>query len=221
MLVTLAIHFSGRDGAPSSSSSNYSSTPAAISAEDGPSAYYLSRVSEGGAGLVGNDNADDDDEFGDVDDNRGGGGGGHRAKGGGRGGFGREKGDVSSPLELPAGCPVLENRAPDFGGDEYLPNEVEVVVVASRGAERPRGPPWPGEGAGRVWALEGWGKGANQQVALSKLPPRLPVRVPKCHLLLQKCHLGPRRLRGGRPPWRVTGALMGREWHISGALIGH
>jgi hypothetical protein len=133
MLVTLAIHFSGRDGAPSSSSSNYSSTPAAISAEDGPSAYYLSRVSEGGAGLVGNDNADDDDEFGDVDDNRGGGGGGHRAKGGGRGGFGREKGDVSSPLELPAGCPVLENRAPDFGGDEYLPNEVEVVVVASRG----------------------------------------------------------------------------------------
>ena len=67
--------------------------------------------------------------------------------------------------------------------------------MASRGAERPRGPPWPGEGAGRVWALEGWGKGANQQVALSKLPPRLPVRVPKWHLLLQKWHLEPLYMR--------------------------
>ena len=48
------------------------------------------------------------------------------------------------------------------------------MVVASRGAERPRGPPRPGEGAGRVWGLEGRGKGANQQVPTSKLAPRLP-----------------------------------------------
>ena len=61
------------------------------------------------------------------------------------------------------------------------------MVVASRGAERRRGAPRPGEGAGRVWALEGWGKGANQQVALSKLPPRLPVSVPKCHLRCCEC----------------------------------
>ena len=91
----------------------------------------------------------------------------------------------------------------NISGWKRVREAVRGVVVASRGAERPRGPPWPGEGAGRVWALEGWGKGANQQVPLSKLAPRLPVRVPKWHLLLQKWHLEPRRLRGGR----------GRPWH--------
>ena len=38
---------------------------------------------------------------------------------------------------------------------------VRGVVVASRGTERPRGPPRPGEGAGRVLGLEGRGKGGE------------------------------------------------------------
>ena len=53
----------------------------------------------------------------------------------------------------------------NISGWKRVREAVWRVVVTSRGAERPRGPPRPGEGAGRVWGLEGRGKGANQQVS--------------------------------------------------------
>ena len=35
--------------------------------------------------------------------------------------------------KLPRKCPHLENRAPDYAGDEYFPNEVEAIVVSGKG----------------------------------------------------------------------------------------